>query len=99
MTLKWSFGCFQWTGQCVHLQTVCVLIIMQVRRWAGMWTQLTAPWLEGRGESAVDGLKRPNGQSVTRSTLPPMVYWSRHWRFTRQAQIQTDTPAQCYSLF
>lgn len=25
---------------------------MQVQQWAGLWTQLTAPWLEGRGDGS-----------------------------------------------
>lgn len=82
---------------CVQAHIVSVLINMQVWQWDGLWTQLTVSWQEGRGESAVDGLKRSNGLSVTHSTFPPMVCWSGHWCFPGQAQIQTDTPAQCCS--
>lgn len=54
---------------------------------------------EGWGESAVGGLEQPNDLSVTCSTFPPMVCWSRHCSFTGQAQIQSDMPIQCDSLF
>lgn len=64
MTLKWYFGSFDHalgrTEHCVQLH-----INMQVQQRAGLWTQLTAPWLEERGELAVHGLKRLNGLSVT----------------------------------
>lgn len=83
--------------QCVQLQMLHIPIDMQVRQKAGLWTQLSAPWLEGRGESAIHSLKWPNSLSVTHTTFSPMVYWSGRWCFTRQAQIQTDTLAQCCS--
>lgn len=43
---------FRWTEQCVQLQFFYFPINMQVQQWAGLWTQLTAPWLEGRGDGS-----------------------------------------------
>lgn len=94
--LIWSR--LQRTKQCVQLPVVGIMINMQAQQRAGLWTQLTPPWLEGWGESAVSGLKQPNDLSVTCSIFPPMVCWSGHWCSTGQAQIQSDIPKQCDSV-